>query len=93
MRRRNTDCGESDQMDGATEYLGSLGRSVSTHKCEIPTAQNIRGSLVVFPRSNAARHGVLAGDDSGDFRILRNRGICFPKADVACPKSKHLLNN
>lgn len=66
---------------------------VSTYKCEIPTAQNIRGSLVVFLRSNAARHGVLVGDDSGDFRILRNRGVCYPKADVACPKLKHVLNN
>lgn len=43
--------------------------------------------------SNAARHGVLAGDDSGDFRILRNRGISFPKADAARPKLKRLLNN
>ena len=67
------------RMEGATECLGSLGRSVSTHKCEIPTAQNIRGSLVVFPRSNAARHGGLAGDDSGDFRTCGIGAFPIPK--------------
>lgn len=43
------DCGESDQKGGRQSTdLTWLGRSVSTTKV-IPTAQNIRGSLVVFP--------------------------------------------
>lgn len=87
------DCGESDQKGGRQSTdLTWLGRSVSTTKV-IPTGPEHPGFPSRFSyRSNAARHGVLAGDDSGDFRILRNRGICYPKMDVACPKLKHLLN-